>query len=67
MKITRKTIETKDGNYTMKELTSERLLAEYAEKPVRKVLQIDCWSGPSDERRGGPDLGYGGRRNGGCS
>ena len=37
----------------MKELTSEGLLAEYAEKAVRVVLQIDRWSVPSEGARGG--------------
>jgi len=53
MRLTKKTKETKDGKHTVQEPTRKRLLAEYAEKPVRKVLQIDCWSDPSDEGRGG--------------
>jgi hypothetical protein len=27
----------------VQEPTRDRLLAEYAEKPIRKVLQLDCW------------------------
>jgi hypothetical protein len=37
----------------VKEPTRERLLAEYAEKPVGEVIQIDRRSAPSDKRRGG--------------
>jgi hypothetical protein len=53
LRITRKTKEKKDGNHTMKEPTSERLLAEHAEKPVRVDPQIDRWSVPSEGARGG--------------
>jgi hypothetical protein len=37
----------------VEEPTREQLLAEYAEKQVRKVLQIDRWFFPSEEARGG--------------
>jgi hypothetical protein len=53
LRITRKTNETKEGKHTVKAQTKERLLAEDAEKPVRKVLRIDRWSAPSNKGRGG--------------
>jgi hypothetical protein len=53
MRLTKRTNETKDGRHTVKDPTRRRLFAEYAEKPVRKVLQIDRRSAPSDNERGG--------------
>jgi hypothetical protein len=43
MKLTQETKNTKEGRRTVREPTRERLLAEYAEKPIRKVFRIDCW------------------------
>jgi hypothetical protein len=53
MTLTKKTKDTKEGRHTVKEPTRRRLFAEYAEKLVRKVLQIDRWFVPSDKGRGG--------------
>ena len=50
MKLTKK---AKEGRHTEKEPTRGRLLAEYAKKPVRKVLQIDRWPFAGATGRGG--------------
>jgi len=36
--------------------TSERSLAEYAEKPFRKLPRIDRWSAPREKGKGGGSL-----------
>jgi hypothetical protein len=53
MRLTKRTNETKDGRHAVKDPTRRRLVAEYAEKSVRNVIQIDRRSAPSDKGRGG--------------
>jgi hypothetical protein len=53
MRPTKGTNETKDGRHTVKDPTRRRLVVEYAEKPVRKALQIDRWPFAGAKGRGG--------------